>query len=185
MSGLISRYRYFHQLAFGEDSARRLTREGVRRHLNEILRINGFKMRAPKVIDAKRCLKYETVYNWQTNRGVVVSLTNVDPDFLFNCDETNVSHKGGIPGKVACVRGTQPCIVVDDREGKHVTLFLTVSAAGEVVNPIIIHGKPHDFIKPECKALLPQLRFYQTENVLAWFTGSSFHTSKCNAINHS
>ncbi len=164
MSGLISKYRYFHQLAVGEDEARKLKREGIRRHLNDLLRANGFRMRAPKVIEAKRCVRYETIYNWQTNRDVVVSLTSVDPDFLFNCDETNVNHKGGIPGEVACLKGTQPCIVVEDREGNHVTLFLTVSATGEVVNPIIIHGKPHEYIKPECKELVPQLRFYETEN---------------------
>ena len=164
MSGLISRYRYYHQLSVGKDAADRLKREGIRRRLNDLLRKNGYKMRAPKVLEAKRCLRFETINNWQNNEGVVNSLTNVDPDFLFNCDETDMNHKGGIPGKVASLEDTQPCIVVEDREGSHVTLFLTVSASGEVVNPVVLHGKPHEYLKPECKELLPQLRFYETEN---------------------
>jgi len=45
-------------------------------------------------------VRFETVYNWQNNEGVVNSLANVDPDFLFNCDETDVNIKEESPEKL-------------------------------------------------------------------------------------
>ena len=163
MSSMIEKYTELHITIVGARFAERLSRDGIRRRINELLRQNKFRMRTPKVIEAKRCIRYETTYYWYHDPDVVRILTTVDPAFLFNADETEINRKGGAPGKVACKEGEQPCLVVEDRGGSHVTLFLVISAVGEVMTPtVVLHGPPQEYVK--CPHLLPQLKFYETGN---------------------
>lgn len=144
----MEKYTELHVANFGARSAESLNRDGIRRRINDLLSQNEFKMRAPKVIDAKRCIRYETVYNWYHNQDIVDILTSVHPAFLFNADETEINRKGGAPGLVACKEGEQACLVVEDRTGSHVTMFLVISAVGEVMVPsVVIHGPPHEYVK--------------------------------------
>ena len=164
MSCMISKYRYVHQNVVGKKSADNLNREGIRRRINWLLNLNGFSMRTPKIIDARRCIRFETLLQWFTNKDVVKALTSVHPLFLFNADETEINRKGGAPGKVACEEDEQPCMVVEDLEGSHVSLFLVISAAGEAMDTVVIHGTPHEYLKPEIKDQMPQLHLYETAN---------------------
>jgi len=127
MSQLYRRYKLFHSRRFG---LKHFNKEGLRRHINEIFRSNGLKMRSPKVIEAKRYVKYETLRLFFHNTEVIRSLKNFHPEFLFNSDETNVSVKGSAPGKVASKQDERPFTAAEDRTTSHVYLFLSVSAAG-------------------------------------------------------
>jgi len=83
--------------------------------------------------------------------------------FIFNADETELNRKGGAPGLVACPEGEQPCVVVDNRTGSHVSLFLFISADGEVAKPyVVLHGKPHAYC--HCEDQIPQIKLVETEN---------------------
>ena len=145
---MISKYRDLHGIILGEEKAKQLNSEGIRRRINNILVCHGYHMRTPKLLDAKRCIRYETLRLWFENEDVVKALTSVHPMFLFNADKTEINRKGGAPGKVACKEGEQPCLVVEDRSGSHVSLFLVVSATGERMDTIVFHGKPHQYVKP-------------------------------------
>jgi len=102
-------------------------------------------MRTPKIVEAKRCMRYETPRKWSCNPEVVQALTSVNRLFLFNADETEISRK------VACKEG-----------GSHVSLFLVVSATGDVMTPVVLHGPPHCYVR--CEESLPQLLLYQTRS---------------------
>ena len=94
MNSMILKYTDLHPTFVGARFAEKLSRDGVRRRINDLLRQNNFSMRTPKVIEAKRCIKYETVFNWYHDPDVVTILTSVHPMFLFNADETEINRKG-------------------------------------------------------------------------------------------
>ena len=77
------------------------TDETIRRHLSTLLEVNGFKFFRPKIMDAKRFIKYETLAVWYADPLVRKALGNVHPTLLFNADETSVNRKPYYTGKVA------------------------------------------------------------------------------------
>ena len=135
----------------------------IRRHIWELLKNHGYVLRRPKIIDAKRCITYETLDAWYKNPDVAKALTNMPGAFVFNADETEINRKGGCPGMVVAKKKEQPCIVMADRSGSHASLFIIISAAGELINPTcLLHGKPDHFdIDPKNA---PQIACYRTEN---------------------
>jgi len=116
MRNMIEKYEELHNqcVALGFKICAKLNREGIRRRINVLLRSNGYRMRTPKVVDTKRCIKFETLYIWFHDDEVAKALSSVHPSFLFNADETEINRKGGAPGKVATPEGEQSCVVVED-----------------------------------------------------------------------
>jgi len=62
--GMINSYRHFHCLEYGKEEEEQLSDEGIRRHLFQLLKQNGYNLRYPKIVDAKRCITYETLEDW-------------------------------------------------------------------------------------------------------------------------
>ena len=153
---MIAKYRLLYKDFLGVEASHRLSREGVRRRINSLLRENHMVMRLPKVVEAKRNVRFETVDMWFKD-------LDVHPMFLFNADETEINRKGGVPGKVATEEGKQLTLPVEDRTGSHVSLFLVISADGQVMNPhVVLHGGPHSFV--HCEDSSPQIKLVETEN---------------------
>ena len=163
MGRMIAKYRQLHRSFLGYEVSVKLSREGVRRRINSLLRENHMVMRLPKVVEAKRNVRFETVNLWFNDLYVIKALSSVHPMFLYNADETQINRKGGAPGKVATEEGTQLTLPVEDRTGSHVTLFPVISAEGEVMTPyVVLHGGPHAYI--HCEDRLPQIKLVETGN---------------------
>ena len=160
---MIAKYRQFYKEVLGDEASKKLSRDGIRRRINTLLRAHHMVMRLPKVVEAKRNVRFETVDLWFKDLNVIKALTSVHPMFLFNADETEINRKGGAPGKVATEEGKQLTLPVEDRTGSHVSLFLTISADGSVMDPyVVLHGGPRTYV--HCEDLLNQIKLVQTQN---------------------
>lgn len=126
---MVGVYIDIHSVYFGDEAGELLNEEGVRRHLTLLLRENGYRMRKPKIVDARRCIKREKLEKWFRDPAIRRCLDNAHPRLVFNADETEINRKGYFSGKVACRGKKQPSIAARDRSGSHVSLFITVSAA--------------------------------------------------------
>jgi len=124
-----------HGDTFGKEERDSLTDKGVDDHIADLITCHEFAMCRPQVIDAKRCISYETLMEFYGNELVKKSLEQKHPAFVMNSDETQLFRKAYFPGKVACKRGTRPIVVARDRSGSHVSLYITVSAIGRIVKP--------------------------------------------------
>jgi len=90
---MIDAYKDMYSVFFGDDAGEELSDEGLRRHISAILARKGYHMRKPNIVDARRCVKYETLQQWFSDPDVKKSLENIDPLLLFNADETEVNRK--------------------------------------------------------------------------------------------
>jgi len=139
------------------------TDEGIRRQIYVLLNKIGFIMQNPKKVECKRCVSYDTLCKYYKNLSDLKVFENLDPCLLFNADETEVSRKGDFPGKVASHEGEQPCCVVEDKSGTHVSLFIMVSAAGDIVYPTcILHGGPDKYLTEASACYLNKVRCIRT-----------------------
>ena len=147
LAGMVTVYREIHCDVNGIEEGENLSDEGIRRHIFSLLEKNGYKMRKPKIVDAKRCIKFDTLKSWYQDDAIMNSLKDIHPRLLFNADETEINRKGYFRGKVASFGKTQPRIAARDRTGSHVSLFIIISAAGSLVEPaFVLHGNPEKYI---------------------------------------
>jgi len=117
----------------------------------------------PKVVEAKRCVVMPTIKKWYKDGKVIRALKSVRPRFLYNGDETSITTRAGKPEQCLGRSGFRPTVVVDDRTGLHVSLFIVVSAEGEVVRPsCILHGPPQTYLTDQTS--ISNLRCFRTEN---------------------
>jgi len=100
-ANMIEMYRQLHCQAFGENEEYVLTDEGLRKHVSELLVKNDYKMRAPQVVDAKRCIKYDVLDAWYRDRLIHQALEKKHPRLVFNGDETEIQRRAYFKGKVA------------------------------------------------------------------------------------
>jgi len=130
-------------------------------HIRKIYRKKGWKMVRPKAIDAKRCAIYPTLKAWYENRRTRRAFKGVHPRLIYNGDETQIGFKGRKPRNVLKRHSFRAKVVVDDRTGSHVSLFIVVSAEGKVAGPAyVLHGAPNKFIQD--KTIVSDLRCYRT-----------------------
>ena len=139
-----------------------LSREGIRHHIYDLLDKLGYEMRQPKVIDAKRCITFASLDAWYKDPEVRTALKGKYRCLIFNADETECNRKAASPGPVASKKGVQPCVALSDRSGSHVSLFMIISAAGDLVPPtVVLHGNPDVFLPNTLAA--PQVKCVRTK----------------------
>jgi len=108
-------------------------------------------MHTPKLVEAERCAIYPTLKLWYENNDIRRVISTAHPALVFNADETQISVRGGSPGKVLCKPGERPSLAVDDNTGTHVTLFPVISAMGRFIDKIpVLHGPPDTFVHDCC-----------------------------------
>jgi len=163
MNSMIKKYRDLHAMLWKRREL--VTDAAVRRHLYDVLTVNGFTMQKPKKVECSRVIPPEYLAQWYTDANIVNCLRNIDPRLLFNADETQVCRKGDMPVRVASKEGEQPCCVVEDKFGSHVSLFVIVSATGRIVSPTcILHGPPKQYLPDATEDMFDQVRCIQTAN---------------------
>ena len=118
-----------------------LSINGVRQHIYLILRFMNWCMVKPATIDVARCAVLDRMLEWFKKAEVEESLTSVDSKLLFDADETQITLEEKSPKKVLslCKGGKNSAVVPHaNRASRHITLFLTVSAAGDIMKPYVL-----------------------------------------------
>jgi len=134
-----------------------LTRDGinfnrVRQHIYGIMKILDWCMVKPKTIDLERCAIYSSMVRWFHDEKVKEALTGVDPLLLFNADETQINLNSKAVRKVLWIDQDErknASVPAASRISSHLTLFLAVSATGNVMKPsVLIHENPKKGFNP-------------------------------------
>jgi len=123
----------------------------------------GYSMRVPKLIEAKRCVIFDTLKLFYEDPVLRDTLSdkNLKPGLVFNADETQISLRAGGSLQVLGKGKDQPSVVADDRSTCHVTLFLIVSADGDVAYPApVLYGQPDTFVHDP--TLVKDVKLYKT-----------------------
>ena len=145
-TNIILIYRKLHREAFGPEKESQLSDEGIRRLLFALMKPLGYRMRTPQVVDAKRCIKYEILHEWYTDRWIRAALEHKHPRLIFNADETEINRKASFKGKIAWNKKKPPRIAAKDRSGSHVSMFIIISG-NELVKPsFLLHAGPESFV---------------------------------------
>ena len=99
------------------------------------------------MIDLKRCCILKRLQEWFSDAELQRILLEIDPLLLFNGDETEIARKAAKHEKVVIIDDDVTAAVPGkDLEGKHMSLFLVISAAGYIVTPYtILYGSPKVF----------------------------------------
>jgi len=155
MKGMIAKYTQLmegHMLLPNRDGS---NPTAIRQHIYAIINEKGWKMVKPVTIDVRRCGILKELKEWFQNPSIRKVLTNVPPSLLFNADETDISRKCGGFQKVCVPQKKQKAAVVGkDLNQNHMSLFLIVSAAGQVVKPYtLIHQAAREFSTVEQEAM--------------------------------
>jgi len=119
---------------------------GIRQHIYSILKLMHWSMIKPVAIDLQRCAIYDSMVKWFKDPEVQKALTTVHPLLLINADETQISLSRRALKKVLWRnqgKKSDAVVPAGERESNHISLFVAVSAAGEVMKPnVLIHEKP-------------------------------------------
>ena len=143
---MIDKFKVLYGETYGAEERDQLSDTGVCRHLLDVLKDNGYRMRTPQVVDAKRCIKYDVLRDWYSDRLIHEALFNKDTRLVFNADETEVNRKASFQGKVAWNGKKAPRIAAKDRSGSHVSLFIIISGTGLVKPSFLLHAGPEAFV---------------------------------------
>ena len=114
--------------------------DGVRQHVYLLLRFMNWCMVTPATVDLQRCAIFDRMVDWFEDAEVEHTLTSVDKMLLFNGDETYLTLNEKKPNKILWRRkGCKNTAVVprDRREQQHISVYLTVSAAGQIMRPFV------------------------------------------------
>ena len=113
-------------------------------HIYQILRFMNWCMVKLATVDLARCAILERMVQWFSNEKVEDCLTGVDRSLLFDADETQITLEEKTPQKVLNLsKGKKNTALVPraNRASSHITLFLAVSAAGDVMKPYVLLSK--------------------------------------------
>ena len=121
-----------------------LSLNGVRQHIYLVMRFMNWCMVTPATIDLQRCAILESMVKWFEDEKVVEAMTRVHPKLLINVDETQVCLRRKALHKVLwLMKGSKNSarVPADERIDSHLTLFVGVSVAGDVMKPGMLISK--------------------------------------------
>ena len=101
---------------------------------------------------------------------------NICMELRFNADETQIKGVDN-HAKVAVIKGSRKPIVVEQKEGEHITLLAVINAQSEMFKPLVI--TPHSSIQNYCHRV--SNFFYTSGSENGWITENIFKTyiKKC------
>ncbi len=140
--------------------------DGVRQHIRRIFKSINWTMVMPATVEMKRCAVLKKMKKWFEDPILKDVITGVDPDLLVNADETQINVDPHSRKKVAWPKNVKnkAIVPIGERSSSHLTLFVAVSAGGEVMRPsALLYGKLRKNYNP-LPALERRIKCYPTEN---------------------
>jgi len=124
-----------------------ISEKSLRVHISTLVKEVGLVFKRPKTVDLDRVHIFDSLNSWFHNNEIISLISSVDRRLLFNADETSVCWIIDSAEKVVCEPDEQPIVPSQVRDGKHITVFPIVSAAGIAMTPyVILHCEREEFV---------------------------------------